>query len=104
MFQGKELESLRLQKERLALQSDVRRQLLLSDWRRLQSSELWLDELLGLGRRPGWAVRLATAAGTLVARTLGAPGGFGSRILRLGKFAAVLFSAWRLIRRARRPP
>jgi hypothetical protein len=104
MFQRKELEQLRLQKKQLALQSDANRQRLMSDWRRLHSSELWLGEILRLGRRhPLWLVTLATVAGTLVAKNLRKPQTVTNGIGRLGKFVSVAFSVWRFFRRKSRP-
>jgi hypothetical protein len=103
MFQRKELEQLRQQKEQLALQSDANRQQLMSDWRRLHSSELWLGEILHLTRRhPLWIVTLATVAGTLVAKSLRKPQTVTNGIGRLGKFVSVAFSIWRLLRRKSR--
>jgi hypothetical protein len=105
MFQRKELEQLHLQKEQLASQSDANRQRLLSDWQRLQSPETWLGEMTGFSRRhPWWIVTLATIAGTLAAKTLRHPGTFINRIGRLGKFASVAFSVWRLLRRKKHEP
>jgi hypothetical protein len=104
MFQRKELEQLRLQKKQLALQSDANRQRLMSDWRRLHSSELWLGEILRLGRRhPLWLVTLATVAGTLVSKNLRKPQTVTHGIGRLGKFVSVAFSVWRFFRRKSRP-
>jgi hypothetical protein len=104
MFQRKKLEQLRLRKEQLILQSDANRQLLLSDWQRLQSPETWLGEMAGLSRRhPWWIVTLATIAGSVTAKTLRRPRKLINRIGRLGKFASVAFSVWRLLRRWRRP-
>ncbi|HUA68844.1 MAG TPA: hypothetical protein VMA13_09885 [Candidatus Saccharimonadales bacterium] len=103
MFQRKELEQLRLRKEQLVLQSEANRQRLMSDWQRLQSSEIWLNEVLGLMRRhPMWLAALATAAGTLVAKTLRQPRTIINRIGQVGKFASIAFSAWRLFRRKKR--
>lgn len=105
MFQRKELERLRLQKEQLVLQSEANRQRLMSDWQRLQSPGVWLDEILGLARRhPWWAAGLAAAAGTLAAKTLRQPRMLLNGIGRLGKFASVALSIWRLVRRKRRQP
>ncbi|MGD0085586.1 MAG: hypothetical protein ABSC24_00505 [Verrucomicrobiota bacterium] len=100
MFQRKELAQLRLQKERLVLQSDANRQQLVSEWRRLQSSDIWLGEILRLTRRrPLWIVTLVTVAGTLMAKTLRKPRTAISGIGRLGKYASMAFSVWRLFRR-----
>jgi len=100
MFQRKELEQLRLQKEQLVSQSDANRQRLMSDWQRLQSSEIWLGEILSFSRRhPLWIVTLATVAGTLVAKTLRQPRTIVKRIGQVGKLASMAFSAWRLLRR-----
>ena len=105
MFQGIELEQLRQQKEQLVAQSDAHREQLVSDWQRLQSSEIWLDEILGFARRhPFWLVTLATAAGTLLAKTLRQPSTFINKIGRLGKIVPLAFSVWRLLRRKRRQP
>jgi hypothetical protein len=105
MFQGKELEQLRLQREQLVLQSDANRQKLMSDWLRLQSPGLWLDETLVLARRhPLWIAGLAAAAGTLAVKTLRQPRTLLDGIGRLGKYVSVAFSVWRLLRRRRRQP
>lgn len=105
MFQRKELEQLRLQKEQLVLQSDANRQRLMTDWQRLQSPGLWLDETLGLARRhPLWIAGLATAAGALAVKTLRQPHTLMAGIGRLGELASVAFSVWRLLRRKRREP
>ena len=102
MFQRKKLEQLRLQKEQLILQSDANRERLMSDWQRLQSSEIWLGEILGFTRRhPLWIVTLATAAGTLVAKSLRQPRTFMKRLGQVAKFASMAFSAWRLFQRKR---
>jgi hypothetical protein len=100
MFQRKELAQLRLQREQLVLQSDANRQRLVSDWQRLQSPEVWLDDILGFARRhPWWSAGLAAAAGTLAAKTLRRPRTIINGIGRLGKFAPVAFSLWRWYRR-----
>jgi len=105
MFQREELKQLRLQKEQLVVQSDANRQRLMSDWQRLQSPGLWLDETLGLVRRhPWWSAGLAAAAGALVVKTLRQPRTLLNGIGRLGKFASVAFSLWRLYRRKWRQP
>ena len=102
MFQRKELAQLRLQKERLVLQSDANRQQLVSDWRRLQSPDFWLGEILRLTRRqPLWIVTLATVAGTLMSKTLRKPRTAISGIGRLGRYVSTAFSVWRLFRRKR---
>ncbi len=103
MFQGKELEQLRFQKEQLVSQSDAHRQRLLDDWRRLQSSEVWLDEILGFVRRhPWWSAGLAAAAGALTVKTLRRPRTIINGIGRLGKMVPLALSVWRLLRRKRR--
>lgn len=105
MFQRKEVEQLRLQKEQLVSQINVNRNQLMSDWKRLQSSELWLSETLRLARRhPVWIAGLATAAGTLTAKSLRRPRTLINRIGQLGKFASVTFSAWKLFQRRKREP
>ena len=103
MFQGKELEQLRLQKEQLVLQSDANRQRLISDWQRLQSPGSWMDETLGLARRhPLWFAGLATAAGALAVKILRQPRTLLTGIGRLGELASMAISVWRLLRRKRR--
>ena len=103
MFQRKELEQLRLQKDQLVLQSDANRQKLMSDWQRLQSPGLWLDDTLGLARRhPLWFAGLATAAGALAVKILRQPRTLMTGIGRLGEIASMAFSVWRLLRRKRR--
>jgi hypothetical protein len=103
MFQRNELEQLRLQKQRLVSQSDANRLRLTSDWQRLQSLEGWLDEILKAGRRhPLWIMTLATAAGTLAAKTLRRPRTVMNGIGRLGKLVSVALLVWRLYRRKSR--
>jgi len=81
-------------------QSDANRQRLSTDWQRLQSPETWLDEIAGIGRRhPWWTVSLAAMAGILAAKTLRHPRTFIGRVGRLGKFASLAFTVWRLLRR-----
>jgi len=105
MFQRKELEQLRLKKEQLLFQSNAHRLQLQSDWQRLQSPELWLDESLGLARRhPLWIAGLAAAAGALAVKTLRQPRTLMAGIGQLGELASVAFSVWRLLRRKRREP
>jgi hypothetical protein len=105
MFQRKELEQLRLQKQQLVSQSDANRQCLMSDCQRLQSSEIWLNEAFSFMRRhPMWIVTLATAAGTMAARTLRQPRTIIDKIGRMGKFASMAFSTLRLFRKKRREP
>ena len=105
MFQRKELERLHLQKEQLVLQSEANRQRLVSDWQRLQSPGLWLDETMALARRyPWWIAGLAAAAGGLTVRVLRQPRLFLGGIGRLGKFVSVAFTIWRLFRRKTRQP
>lgn len=102
MFQRKELERLRLQKEQLVSQSNINREWLVSDWKRLQSSELWLGEVLGFARRhPLWVMSLAAATGTLAAKTLRRPRTYMKRISQVGKLVSVVISAWKLFRRKR---
>jgi hypothetical protein len=103
MFQGKELEQLRLQKEQLVSQSNANRQRLISDCQRLGSPETWLNEAFSFMRRhPMWIVTLATAAGTLAAKTLRQPRTIMDKIGRAGKYASMAFSAWKLFRRKKR--
>ena len=100
MFQGKELERLRLKKEELVFRSDANRMQWMSDWQRLQAPERWLDEILGLARRrPLWIAGLATAAGMLVVKTLRQPLSTINGIGRLGNFIPVAFAVWRLLRK-----
>ncbi|HLZ53844.1 MAG TPA: hypothetical protein VKS19_05140 [Verrucomicrobiae bacterium] len=100
MFQRKELAQLRREKEQLLFQSDAHRLQLMSDWQRLQSPGLWLDETLGLTRRhPMWIAGLATVAGALAFNTLREPRTLMAGIGRLGELASAAFAVWRLLRR-----
>ena len=102
MFQGKELERLRLRKEQLASRCELNRQQLFSDWQRLRSAEMWLGEVTNFSRRhPWWVMTLATIAGTAAAKTLRHPGTAINKLGRLGKFASAAFSVWKMFRRRR---
>jgi hypothetical protein len=99
MFQRKELERLRLEKEQLVLQSEVNRRRLVSDWRRLQSPESWLGGFLGFaGHRSLTIAALATAAGLLAAKILRKPGRVFEGIGQLGKLVPLILALWRLFR------
>jgi hypothetical protein len=105
MFQRKELERLRLQKELLVHQSDANRQRLVSDWQRLQSPEAWLDEVFGLAGRHPWSITaLATVTGLLVAKILRKPGRVMEGIGRLGKLVPLILSLWKLFRMKKQQP
>jgi len=100
MFQKAELERLRMRKERLVLQSDAHRRLLVADWQRVRSPERWLHEAGNLARRhPIWTAALAAAAGVLVVKAVRKPGSVLGGIGRLGKLATTAFSVWNLFRR-----
>lgn len=103
MFQRKELEQLRLERERLVFQSDANRQRMMSEWRRLQSPEAWLAELFGLAGRHPWSITaLATVTGLLVVKILRKPGRVMEGIGRLGKLVPLILSLWRLFRMKKR--
>ena len=99
MFWDAELEVIRLRKELLSGQCDVRRVLLLADWQRLRSTEFWLEEAgKSAGRHPLLTAGLATAAGAVAAQVLRRPGmilGAVGRLGRLGRFLPVLLPVWK---------
>jgi hypothetical protein len=100
MFGNAELERVRVQKQLLVLQSDVNRLRLAAEWQRLRSPEHWLGEGRGLARRhPVLATALATAAGALMVRVVRTSGALFGGIGRFGKYAPLVLTAWRLIRR-----
>jgi hypothetical protein len=99
MFQGKELERLRLKREQLAFQSDANRARWISDWQRLKSPESWLDEFLGFtGRHPLSITALATTAGLLAIKILRKPGRVLEGIGQWGKLVPLILALWRLFR------
>lgn len=100
MFQGKELERLRLHKEQLMSHCDVTRRQFIEDWNRLKSSELWLGEMTGVARRhPWWIVSLAVLAGTAAVKTVQHGGIVANKVGRLGKFVSVALGVWKMFQR-----
>jgi hypothetical protein len=103
MFQGKELERLRLKKEQLVFRSDANRAQWISDWQRLQSRESWLDELFGLaGRHPLPISALVTVVGVLAAKIFRNPGRVMERIGQVGRLIPLVLALWRLFRMKKR--
>jgi hypothetical protein len=99
MFQGKELERLRLKREQLVARSDASRMSWLSDWQRLRSPESWLNDFWGLaGRHPLPITALATVTGLLTAKILRKPGRVLGGISQLGKLFPLILALWRLFR------
>jgi len=100
MFQKAGLERLRAQKDLLVLQSNANRLLLAAEWQRLRSPETWMNEAGGLTRRhPVLMAALVTAAGALAVQTVRKPGAMANSLGRLGKFASLAVTVWRLFRR-----
>ncbi len=82
-------------------QSDANRKRLIADWQQLQSPDCWQIELFGLVRRhPAWTAALALAGGLLARKAVRRPGSFLGGIGRIGKFAAVGLSVWRVLRKS----
>jgi hypothetical protein len=103
MFQGKELEQLRLQKEQLVLKSDALRLRLTSEWQRLHSPGSWLGEVAGWAQRRPWlAAALAVVAGASAVRLLRKPGPIMGGIGRLGKLVSVGLVLWKWLQRKMR--
>jgi len=103
MFQRKELERLRLKREQLVLQSDANRALWISDWRRLQSPDSWLEGVFGLAARHPLPISvLVTVAGLLAAKIFRNPGRVMARIGQWGRLIPLMLAAWRLFRMKRR--
>lgn len=99
MFQGKELEELRLKREQLAFQCDANRERWISDWQRLQSPEHWLDQLFGFASRHPWPITaLAAGAGVFMTAILRNPGRVFEGIGKLGKLVPLILALWRLFR------
>lgn len=100
MFRETGLDQLRRQKERLILQSDANRRQLMADWRRLQSPECWRNQIFGMARRhPVGIATLAITTGLLAGKAMRRPGTLLTGIGRLGKFAPMMLTAWKLLRR-----
>jgi len=99
MFQGKELERLRLKREQLVSRSDANRMSWLSDWQRLRSPESWLHDFFGFAGRHPWSITaLATVTGLLTAKILRKPGQVLGGIGQLGKLVPLILAFWRLFR------
>jgi len=99
MFHQAEIARLQKQKELLVLQSDVRRQLLATDWQRLRSPESWLNEGGNLARRhPVWTAALAAVAGVLIGKAVRNPGAIAASIGRLGNLASLAFAVGKMFR------
>jgi len=98
VFQTSELARLQAQKDLLVLQSRANRVLLAAEWQQLRSPEHWLGEAGRVARRhPVLTAALATAAGALAVQAVRKPGAVAGGIGRLGKFASVAFSVWKLM-------
>jgi hypothetical protein len=103
MFQSKELELLRLKKKQLALQSEVNRLRLMSDWQHLRLPDGLLGGGLGLAKRhPVVTAALAAASGFLATKILRRSGPLLNGFGRVGEIASVAFTAWKLFQRTRR--
>jgi hypothetical protein len=99
MFQGKELERLRLKREQLVAQSEANRMRWLSDWQRLRSPESWLNDFFSLAvRHPLSTTALATVSGLLTAKILRRPGQVLGGISQVGKLVPLMLALWRLFR------
>lgn len=99
MLRKTELESLRLQKDLLVLQSDANRLLLTAEWQRLRSPETWVNETGSLARRhPIWTAVLTAATGALAVQAVRKPVAIAGGIGRLGKVASMAFSVWKLFK------
>ena len=100
MFQKNELKNLRAKKDLLVLQSETNRLLMAVEWQHLRSPENWMKEAGGLaGRYPVWTAVLAAAAGAMAFKAVRLPGGIAGGIDRLGKFASLALTVWKLFRR-----
>jgi hypothetical protein len=100
-----ELEKLQLQKNLLVLQSDTNRLLLFAEWQKLRSPETWMNEAGSLARHhPIWTAILSTAAGAFVIRALRKPAGVAGGFGRLGTFASLAFTAWKLFKKYKAEP
>jgi hypothetical protein len=95
-----ELEKLQLQKSLLLLQSDTNRLLLFAEWQKLRSPETWMNGAGDLARRhPIWTTILGTAAGAFAVRALRKPEAFAGGFGRLGTFASLAITAWKLFKK-----
>ena len=100
MFRKNELELLRMQKELLVTQGDVQRLLLAAEWRQLRSSKNWVGESCGLARsHPIWVSLLGAAAGVLAIKAFSKTDEVSGVMGRMGKYASLALTAWRLFRR-----
>ena len=100
MFLNPELKQLRLQKDLLVLEGDVRRLQLASDWQCVRSSGLWRAEAAQLARRhPVWTALLTVGAGVLLIQAFRRPGALAHWLSQLGGVSSTLFSAARIFLR-----
>jgi hypothetical protein len=96
MFADEELEKLRLRKELLVLECDARRLLLIAQWQRLSSPEVWLNEAGQAAQRHPWMTAvLGAGAGVFAIRTLRRPFTVLRLVGRIGGAIATLRSIWK---------
>jgi hypothetical protein len=100
VFRETGLDELRRQKQRLVSQSDANRRRLIADIQRLQSPDCWRDQIFGMARRhPVGITTLAVTTGLLFGKIVRRPASVLRGIGRLGRFAPMAFTAWKLLRR-----
>ena len=100
MFWDEELETVRLRKELLACQCDIRRALLVAEWQRLRSPGFWVDEAgKTAGRHPLGTLGLAATAGVLLIQGLRRPGSILKWAGRLGGMFSTALSLSGLFKR-----
>ena len=102
MFQRDELASLEARKALLVLESDINRQSLAADWHHLRRPETWVDEVGQAAKRhPIWTAVLSALAGAVAVQSVRKSTAVASGIDRLGKFATMAFSVWKMFKRTK---
>jgi hypothetical protein len=97
MFWQGELERLRQERERLALECDARRALLALEWRLSRSPRLWREALgSAAARHPLLTAAAGVAAGWLGLTLVRRPGVLLRTFGRVGRLGPLLWSLWKL--------
>jgi hypothetical protein len=101
MDRGKEVESLRLRKQLLVLESNLNRAALQAEWGNVRAATAWVRSARQTFHqvRP-WLVLLAPLAGYLTARRPNRPPGVLRRLVSAWRWIRALLGVWEAVRGA----
>ena len=100
MFVKRELETLRLQKDILVLQSEAQRLALTTELQRLRSADFWRGQARqAASQHPMLTAGLGLGAGIFAIKALRQPGAVMSWLGRLGGIGSVFRSVWKMLGR-----